>query len=155
MTRKMRSYVKGLILSLCGKPLPLTAKKEPVAYLYNGVRLPKLPEWDRVAYPYAVISVYTKEFSGSGIAVGDYDLCLCKRPLTYNGKDITQGANDYYLVYRYSPGNAESGWVYDGEYDLEEVIYLDGSDVTWANPDILHTDGTVYLAASEPIPVYE
>ena len=56
MTEKMRSSVMGLILSLFSSPLP-EVQKQPVAYLYNGVRLPKLPEWDRETYPYATISV--------------------------------------------------------------------------------------------------
>ena len=43
MTEKMRSSVMGLILGQFSSPLPM-AQKEPVAYLYNGVRLPKLPE---------------------------------------------------------------------------------------------------------------
>lgn len=43
--RRKRSYAAGYLLSLAGKPLPLTASKpgsEPVAYLYNGVRLPDI-----------------------------------------------------------------------------------------------------------------
>jgi hypothetical protein len=32
-----------------------TKQKTPIAYLYNGVQLPPLPEWDREKYPYAVI----------------------------------------------------------------------------------------------------
>ena len=49
MNGKMRSSVMGLILSLFSSPLP-EVQKEPVAYLYNGVRLPALPEWDNLAW---------------------------------------------------------------------------------------------------------
>ena len=33
-----------------------TNAKTPDGYSYNGVQLPKLPEWDKEMYPYAVIS---------------------------------------------------------------------------------------------------
>ena len=64
MNEKMRSSVMGLILGQFSSPLP-EVQKEPVAYLYNGVRLPALPEWDREKYPFAVIW-YTPGFLGIG-----------------------------------------------------------------------------------------
>lgn len=51
-----KSWLIGFALELCGNPLPIAgSKREPVAYLYNGVRLPKLPEYDKSVYSYAVI----------------------------------------------------------------------------------------------------
>ena len=55
MTDKMRDFVKGLALGLTGAPLPYTGTAEPVAYLYNGYRLPPLPNRDKAQYPYATI----------------------------------------------------------------------------------------------------
>lgn len=53
MKLDLKSWLTGYILGVCGKPLPLVAKKEPTAYRYNGIRtmtscstmtLLKLPE---------------------------------------------------------------------------------------------------------------
>lgn len=117
---------------------------EPIAYLYNGVRLPDINAvWtDKTAYPYAVIAQFdviamylsTKPFyvDASG------ELCIAE-----------VGPMSIYVN--------DSGW------QLAETIIdcpanepIFGADaVFWASADILNTDGTTYLASSEPVPVYE
>lgn len=81
----LKSWLYGFCLGICGKPLPLAAKKTPTAYSYNGVVLPKLPEWDREKYPYAVVV---------WLALGLCYLKCAKTPFYATGETITQ---DYYV----------------------------------------------------------
>jgi hypothetical protein len=135
MTEKMKSFVKGILLGLCGHPLP--QGKEPVAYLYNGVRLPKLPESE---LPYAVITV------GEDTAV----LMFRSEPPTlvptFNFLSPTFVNKDEPTFSYQLAGGSE--WVeHDG--------YIANQYADWTNTDIFKDDGSVYLTASEPVPVYE
>lgn len=106
-------------------------KGEPVAYLFNGVRLPKLPE---SVLPYAYI--YTRN-------------------------------NAYYLEFTDTVRVAESSgncWVNNSDtaYKLVDGVWVNTGlgnyfTVIWANVDVYHTEaagGTLYLPATDPIPVY-
>ncbi|MBR5862186.1 MAG: hypothetical protein IKZ08_02550 [Bacteroidales bacterium] len=65
----LKSWLIGLIVGLVEKPMLLNAvKKEPIAYLYNGVQLPKLPEWDKEQYPYAAVyyGIYYSDYPEYG-----------------------------------------------------------------------------------------
>jgi hypothetical protein len=116
-----------------------TQEKQPTAYLYNGVRLPALPEWDKETYPYACIGkMSTDSFinvcSSSPFAVID-GVCSFKGAVLHNA---------------YNKFGEWSGFT---SFNLSS--YLSYSDVLWTNTDILNSDGSVYLSASDPIPVYE
>ena len=145
MTEKMRSSVMGLILGQFSSPLP-EVQKEPVAYLYNGMRLPKLPEWDRGSYPFAYIS---NGFLGIGRSYVYF------KNVEY-GK--TDGGNHCIIV---PAGTGMYGLYSNGQWKEPTVTTEDDfmpvpdSILIWANFDVLNEDGSVFLTASEPIPVYE
>lgn len=143
MNEKMRSCVMGLILGQFSSPLPM-AQKEPVAYLYNGVRLPKLPEWDKETYPYAVIRYIHNE-------TNDYHL-ICLRKVVYVGTGVAYKFKGSAGVYTSTIATGTNGpWS-----DLKALnVDFTVSPAIWSNFDIIAEDGTVYLEASEPIPVYE
>lgn len=111
--------------------------KEPVAYLYNGVRLPKLPETE---LPYLVIG---KLMNADGSIAG-YQLFAFETAKTANVNGLVGGLGipDKYYVTSEMPE-----WHFGIKTQLIPPI--------WANYDILNNDGELYLAASEPIPVYE
>lgn len=137
MNGKMKSCVKGLMMGCCGTPRPLsTAKKEPVAWLYNGVRLPKLPEWDKETYPYAVLVEHN--------SATPYWLAVSTTAFV-NNLGLCQVKGDC----RVFPFKNDV-W---GE--IETFSGLSIPLPFWTNTDFLNRDGTLYLAASEPIPVYE
>ncbi len=124
-------------------------KKVPVAYLYNGVRLPALPEWDREEYPYAVIA---KGFYG-------YSLYLSKNnPYAYISSSahastvIAWNGERIWIecINEYTEWEPETEW-YVSE---DSNVALDEGSLAWSNCDI-EMDGNVWLYASEPIPVYE
>lgn len=116
--------------------------------LYNGVALPALPAYDVSAFPYAYISKNT-----AGTA---YILTVAAERPVYgvSPEDSTvtgvyhYGLSGSYLV----DGEA---WVLQVEAD-GFVCTADGiGSVIWTNTDILKTDGSVYLAASKPLPRWD
>lgn len=128
-------------------------------YFYNGVLLPALPEWDKETYPYAAI--FHKSDSNGGVAPY-YQFVATKEPITRY--DPALGSNYYYR-------NNTIGWVYrfinDPENITEDTVWGDEHvqttvfasaykiDLIWTNHDIImENDGSVYLAASDPIPVF-
>ena len=120
-------------------------RKEPVAYLYNGVQLPYLPDWDKSKYPYAWLdgNLYGERWS--------IDLVVSAKPLLYRSKSNEINTGD--CAFRYWV--FENGvWEEMSEYPDGGVLILEG--LIWANHDVLYEDsGEVYFAASEPVPVYE
>jgi hypothetical protein len=116
-------------------------------YLYNGVELPALPEWDKVKYPYAYI---VHDIDGAGRY--EYVFCMEPKPVTvllrttaFSG---TVSASDWTSRYF---GYENNAWVSGSGGIIGSVI--------WSNTDVYYKDsiegvgGTLYLAASEPIPV--
>ena len=150
MTDKMKSAVMGLIMRLC-KPFP--KQSEPVAYLYNGVRLPKLPEWDRGAYPYAYITTSTV------LGITYYTLNICTSMYTAIHTDYTDEwtlfAEGTVLTTKIKESATEWGApevYYEGKMTVCEY----GSDyVMWSNHSFYGENGEEWITASVPVPVYE
>lgn len=128
-------------------------------YLYNGIELPKLPEWDKSEWPYSLI--FGQEHKGEIY----YTLVLMKkRPeygAIYTGESTIHtvlAKGETFYTYDYLANiKFSDAWYLIGEqtYTNEEYdyYYLSFIDVIWTDTDILQSDGTVYLAASEPVPV--
>jgi hypothetical protein len=138
---------------------------------YVGAVLPKLPEWDKTAYPYAVI---VGDADGSN-SVTPTRLILSTVPLHYASNNIIYP----FLLYGSADGACigyewtspiegiityEPGFVRDESLDSTfstggmasgRMFY---NDLVWANYDVYdHANGTtlVLSACDEPIPVYE
>lgn len=160
MTEKDKDFLEGLAISAACHVLPARKVfREPIAYSYNGVILPALPEWDRERYPYAYITYWS--------SFGEFSLFTHeKRPIAYtqhteSGDWLTIGTPEGCEVSYWgtvSPGN-KKGW--DGRAEPITTRNSEGSALTskevvlWTNTDILNEDGTVFQTTSEPIPVYE
>lgn len=146
MNSKMRSCVMGLILGQFSSPLP-EVQKEPVAYLYNGVRLPKLPEWDKETSPYV--------YMHSDLVLNRRYIRVLSNLNFLVNSDGLWGLSHYpkYLqCYCFVPTGKWSEWE---EQEGAESGGMSVSKIAWANFDVPNEDGTVRLEASEPIPVYE
>lgn len=125
----------------------LAAVREPVAYLYNGVRLPKLPEWDKSKYPYAFIR-YTL-----GESIAQYGLYVCSHSQIWESPDcVRTTVGTQMRACTVWAGNDAWG-AFGDEYTREADTVL--TDVIWANWNILDADGNEGLSASDPVPVYE
>ncbi|MBR5862184.1 MAG: hypothetical protein IKZ08_02540 [Bacteroidales bacterium] len=102
-----------------------------VTYKYNGHEGAALPAWDRRAYPYAIL-------------IDDGSLVCTTTPFYYDGEHARVDTYDR-LTFDYD------GVYYDIPYHFNNVKYA--SSAKWSNHDIFNADGTVYLAASNPIDV--
>lgn len=116
-------------------------KREPIAYLYNGVRLPKLPEWDRERYPFALMCYqYDKYFL----------YCMdSERKVT----KAINGTGSITIATITGPVFVSDG----GEWE-ESTLGALAAKTVWANYDVYFHDssgGGLCLSASNPVPVYE
>lgn len=122
-------------------------------YLYNGVELPALPEWDKTAYPYAAISCDATRAT----------LLVSSHP--YRVWASKSGETELFGI-GYADEDSDAAYYYtseSGTWDIKNagIEYPSGMAVLqgllpwiWANYDLLNKeDGTLYLAASEPVPV--
>ena len=136
--------------------------KTPVAYLYNGVELPEIPEWDKTVYPYAVILLYENSI-GSTVTKG-YVSYIFAKPVTFFDSG-TLGFYSPYRAYSLKDSNGKITMSPSGKWMLREDVTTTGEwynvygiyyTPIWANCDLrMKESGELYLEASDPIPVYE
>ena len=130
----------------------------PVAYLYNGVELPPLPQWDKEEFPYAFIS--------ENIPYGQYDgyayrlhlyAAPCYVAYDENGK-VNRVFTEKNSPYQLWGGNTGAvAWDFSG----------DGNNLTgsvtnnlplWVNADMYYNGNdpanSLYMSQSNPVPVY-
>lgn len=115
-------------------------------YLYNGVELPALPEWDKETYPYAVIVK-----SSTATIAGTY-LCVSNGEVpTHNGNTTVQFRGDG-ITWKLSNDAWGSQTEKSTYFEIGGVV--GASSIIWANVDIVNTkSGAVWRYASEPVPV--
>lgn len=145
-------------------------------YLYNGVELPDINTvWtDKETYPYAVISD-APGFADSGFG---FQLMISSSPTEINSSGsryhVSNAVAKRYALLVHSEeldaalaesdvtaeelaamyGMGVDAWNLVNEYDSFEAEFpIDSNPTRWANHDILTADDTVYLAASDPVPV--
>lgn len=126
-------------------------EKQPIAYLYNGMQLPPLPESE---YPYAMICI-TDKYT---------ELCLVKSVV---GWEIFTAGSLTYPSLRLSEADWQKWRLIDGVWSFYSAyqtdrIALGANGATqptyqhWTSVDIVSIDtGELLLPASDPIPVYE
>lgn len=162
----LQSWLIGYVLGLI-EPMPISIRRELVGYSYNGVVLPELPEWDRATYPCAVI--YELKFESSIVGKAhSYEVVFSKVPFLWiSGDTLVSGITDSVCGYSMNLLNGETEWgelIEKSVEDYYKTSYL-GTYPIWANHDIYVGDKEIdglyystdelYLAASEPAPVYE
>lgn len=132
--------------------------------LYNGAVLPKLPEWDKETYPYAILKTQWNIDDGSFKLAY---LFLYTNEANYHVTDngwVYFGSTPYKIHHvvgsdSYIEGSTDA-WSDGNEYDKDGSTRVEEWNVrdiymeylTWANFKVEY-DGTVYLEASDPIPV--
>ena len=112
-------------------------------YLYNGAELPDIDTvWtDKEAYPYAFIQTTTNGGACLRLSSG----------IPYCDGTYIRGENISYKGYDFFAG--ETVWAFYKTTANYTGPYFGIEHSLWASADILNEDGTVYLAASEPVPV--
>lgn len=153
------------------KPVPVD---EPTMYLYgheatadetadvtiNGVGyvgkvLPKLPEWDKEQYPYA----YLTEAMGWALIASSKPL-LCQTSTSYNyNYGLKTGEKTSIIKDRFYYDRDKEHYDFYNSFsepiEAEANAWTHDCDAFWANTNIYAEDGTLFLSASEPIPIYE
>lgn len=136
-----------------------TKQKTITGYSYNGTVLPALPEWDSSAYPYAVIDL--NFYDGEPTAWNLARIYFSPVPLVRKENVdllVSTNGNAEVMIYKWTQ---ETGtWENDGTQQIGKTVDMGaiGGGVTgfiWTNTDLYNEDGTLYLPASDPIPVYE
>lgn len=139
----LKEFIMGIL-----SELNAGVKREPIAYLYNGVRLPALPEWDRETYPFAVIVKYDDD-----IVATQYYLAFYATQADYDADYAYATKFWVQPCVKYLTRGTYQEW----ESMTQDYVYATSEEVLiWANHDILYKGSTeVCRAASDPIPVYE
>lgn len=127
--------------------------RTPVAFLYNGVRLPPLPEWDGTAYPYAII------YCESNNTTTDYYLRVySSEPAVYSSANLMlvpyNGGTFQRMYTAFGEGKENSlGAPKEVSYDAANVAKY----AIWANFDIRvkGTNNVYFEKSDDPDPVYE
>ena len=136
-----RSFWMGVALGLAGKGLPSTV--QPTAYLYNGVKLPALPE---DGYPCWFVSYnsYLSKYLFTASTEHGFRYAT--------GTDIaTMGS---FRQYSYEVEKEE--WALLREGSGGTVLQSEVNSLIWCNENVVVENSTeVYFEASKPIPVYE
>ena len=122
-------------------------------YLYNGVELPQLPEWDKTVYPYAYMDINIRL---SDKVANQADVVFCTAPIsvttfisTYKGSANTAVSG---LAYRWEIGDTEFKRYESKDFSLEAGETTGWIYIDWANTDLINTkDNTIVCAASYPI----
>lgn len=125
---------------------------------YNGIELPDLPQYDASAYPRAYICQVVD--ASAIVDLGQCMLCLV------DGAAAIAHSNDEYgedagvilfagvtAVKSYSYRSSDDEWTETdpGWSDYTCILLPEILDPIWSNFDILAADGSVYLAASDPV----
>ena len=125
--------------------------KKLVGYSYNGVVLPALPEHDE-SQQYLLVGVR-----------GDYWRLVCtSKKLVSNGPHSVAAVFSNIAAHPFSYTEISFATKY-GREPIDPIygggsangIMFDKTFAMWSNYDVLAEDGSVWLAASEPVPVYE
>ena len=118
-------------------------------YLYNGVELPELPEWDKTAYPYI-----------TGVLHSGFTAFLSRLRVTDKpSKNYVTDNNDSYMpeypegtnYIEYKLNTSTSSWYQSGSGQYESGG-VPVESPNWTNHDLFYADGTLYLGATVPLP---
>lgn len=134
----------------------------PTLYSYNGNVFPKLPDWDKESYPYAMIYPFRK---GNPPTQRIARLFVSDITVEMLPGDVNRAyalGDGVLLCYEcsvdYYTNELLEDWHREESYD--EIATTNKAVLSftpiWSNYDILNkTDGSIFLSASEPIPVYD
>lgn len=169
----IKAFLQSYISALCGSVVQLP-KREPVELFlygtpsesgniglrsgnvvtyYDGAVMPPIPDAVK-AYRYQNFSIFgntgyknlfgfnvapeTREISSSGL---------------FPSTTVRHGQFQEAPYYRQTASITQTEWHIDAGYAGTGTTDVALEDIKWANYDVLNLDGSVYLAASEPIPV--
>lgn len=136
------------------KPVPV--QDEPTMYLYgreadktvncNGIILPSLPEWNKEAYPYAVMVYDTNK-----VRLMVFTVPVFANQTEYDRVRMYPNADGYYCMWYGTNDNLEQ---LSKDVAIDTSVYgmsFHDGFVVWSNHDICFEDGTTFVSASYPV----
>ena len=127
-------------------------------YLYNGIELPELPEWDKDTYPYACIVRPRAGDDNMRILIVSAASFIVEVRVGY-GTNIEFGV----LLDNGVPAKrTESISIADNPLSWGEIAYdytysygvaLGEHVILWSNTDVFDEDGEVFMEGTDPVPV--
>ena len=124
-------------------------------YLYNGLPLLKIPDAVTPQHPHVVL----RYFDYPDSATGHMDTVVANYLSDVN---IEQNGSLFYLILNVGDMQSKATRPADSTGDFSafgEIAYQEERQtaalerVVWTNTDLYLPDGTLYLAASEPVPI--
>lgn len=126
-------------------------------YLYNGVEAGALPAVDKIKLPHAVMWLNDRAMDMG--MLGDTDVLIV---YFLSEITVTKGADKDFLwcadgdqsVRTERAYNSTEAFPAFGDIETHTAaasMYLE--NIVWTNTDLYRSDGTLYLAASDPVPV--
>lgn len=116
--------------------------------LYNGVRLPKIPESVLASYPYVFIRHNTTS--------GYYEMYCATGTTYYSSPNICFSTSTARQRYRIAIATAETATAWESNGTSTANVALDSArTVLWSNHDIPNgsaTSTTIYFEGTEPVP---
>jgi hypothetical protein len=110
--------------------------------MYNGVKLPALPEYDTDAYPYAYIAKNLLIDGAYALFISDGEFIYDK---TTNTMIRAEGSIVLYCTCRNDAWNSEFN-----DFTSDSLLAP-----IWANYNVKDTNGNVHMAASKPKKMWE
>jgi hypothetical protein len=138
-----QGYTAGY-LAAGGKP-----EKERI---YNGIRLPKLPEYDAIRYPYAYISDCAHQLEGWHA----YGLKLCANPPVWvkrSSGEYWLSCDDDVLSYCFDDTVSVDWYQFDLGTNVDVINinhYRTSTCLIWTNTDTYDFNGNLRLQKTEP-----
>ena len=120
-------------------------------YSYNGIVLPALPTWDKDVYPYATIMYMPSQDNGY-FAYFMYS----DKPFEYNESTGYFVPSDAAITEHFTHTMTEgmiTAWSENGNTGTGLYSQTDGSCFIWTSVDVYSTSGSLYLAATAPVPL--
>lgn len=156
-----KSFMKGLAAGLVSKGRMLEGKKL-VGYLYRDRKAPDINAvWtDKETYPFAcVCRSRSNGNAGTSVLFSSAPFTVEVR-LSYGSVDdyfgVVLGNTDSTAIKQYYNPKGTDEWS-PLENDFEPHIgnAIGEQVIHWANADVYAEDGSVFMTATEPVPVYE
>ena len=120
--------------------MAVTESKGDGYSLFNGIKLPSLPEWDKEQYPY--VAVLTDES-------GNYYFHAKSSAITYSAQGVGVISNQINSGAVIMLAFSSVEWIPHKQPEEVARVYY---NAVWGNHDIIKTtDDSIYLAGSAPI----
>ena len=129
-------------------------------YLFNGEKLPVLPDVDEKKYPLKLIDRFGyNDTLRYYYFAHEYENYYTSKSMgivrNYYGSENGKPSGVLYVFGDWTDGYHGSWTLLEGQSEWQVRTDKGSSTTLWTNFDLNYSDGTLCCGASEPVPVYE